>query len=48
MPAPSVHRLRQLVDDIVLVDDAALLDAMRLILSTLGILARICGGHGEA
>jgi threonine dehydratase len=36
-PIPaSVQRMRQLVDDIVLVDDAALLDAMRLALATLG------------
>src|SRR6266511_749081 len=44
----SVDRVRQLVDEIVLVDDADLLDAMRLILSTLGIVAEPAGAAGIA
>jgi threonine dehydratase len=40
--------VRQLVDEIVLVDDADLLDAMRLILSTLGIVAEPAGAAGIA
>jgi threonine dehydratase len=48
-PIPeSVQRLRQLVDDIVLVDDTALLDAMRLILATLGVLPEPAGAAGIA
>jgi threonine dehydratase len=48
-PIPeSVQRLRQLVDDIVLVDDTALLDAMRLILTTLGVVPEPAGAAGIA
>lgn len=48
-PIPaSVQRMRQLVDDIVLVDDTALLDAMRLTLAAIGVLPEPAGAAGIA
>jgi threonine dehydratase len=48
-PIPeSVQRMCQLVDDVVLVDDAALLDAMGLILATLGVVPEPAGAAGIA
>jgi threonine dehydratase len=44
----SVDRLRALVDDIVLVDDADLIDAMRLAMSTLGLALEPAGAAGLA
>ncbi|MFI0450119.1 threonine/serine dehydratase [Actinomadura sp. 6N118] len=44
----SVDRLRDLVDDMVLVEDADLLAAMRLIADTLGILVEPAGAAGIA
>lgn len=46
--AKSVERVKALVDDIVLVDDSALLDAMRLAASTLGLLLEPSGAAGLA
>ncbi|SNR52615.1 threonine dehydratase [Haloechinothrix alba] len=50
-PAPipeSVERVRALVDDIVLVDDAALRSAQRLAAETLGVLLEPAGAAGIA
>jgi threonine dehydratase len=44
----SVRRMRELVDDIVLVDDEALLDAMRLAAETVGVLLEPAGAAGIA
>jgi len=46
--ARSLERMRGLVDDIVLVEDAQLLDAMRLAVSTLGIILEPSGAAGLA
>jgi threonine dehydratase len=46
--ARSVERMRALVDDMVLVDDAQLLDAMRLAFSTLGLVLEPAGAAGLA
>ena len=46
--ARSVERMRALVDDMVLVDDAQLLDAMRLAASTLGLVLEPAGAAGLA
>ena len=46
--ARSVERMRALVDDMVLVDDAQLLDAMRLASSTLGLVLEPAGAAGLA
>jgi threonine dehydratase len=49
VPVPeSVARLRVLVDDMVLVDDASLLDAMRLAADALGLLLEPSGAAGLA
>ncbi|MEV0649136.1 pyridoxal-phosphate dependent enzyme [Phytomonospora sp. NPDC050363] len=49
VPVPrSVERLRGLVDEMVLVEDADLLGAMRLIADTLGILVEPAGAAGIA
>lgn len=48
-PVPeSVSRVLALVDDIVLVDDAELIDAMRLALSVLGLVLEPAGAAGLA
>jgi threonine dehydratase len=48
-PVPrSVQRMRALVDDMVLVTDAALLEAMRLAAHTLGVLLEPSGAAGLA
>lgn len=48
-PVPvSVERMRRLVDDIVLVEDAQMLDAMRVALSTLGLVLEPSGAAGLA
>ncbi|MBO0809507.1 MAG: pyridoxal-phosphate dependent enzyme [Actinobacteria bacterium] len=48
-PAPeAVHRMRQVVDDMVLVPDSALLDAMRLAARTLGVLIEPSAAAGLA
>ncbi len=44
----SVARMKSLVDDIVLVSDAQMLDAMRLAVSTLGLLLEPSGAAGLA
>ena len=44
----SVTRIKALVDDIVLVDDAQLFEAMRLASSTLGLLLEPSGAAGLA
>ncbi len=44
----SVQRMQSLVDDIVLVDDAQLLNAMRLAATTLGIILEPAGAAGLA
>jgi threonine dehydratase len=44
--AKSVERMRHLVDEIVLVDDPQMLDAMRLAASTLGLLLEPAGAAG--
>lgn len=44
----SVERMRALIDDIVLVDDAQLLSAMRLAAATLGIILEPAGAAGLA
>ncbi len=44
----SVRRVRALVDELVLVDDAAILDAMVLIARTLGVLPEPAGAAGLA
>jgi threonine dehydratase len=46
--AESVARMGRLVDDIVLVDDGALLEAMRLAATTLGLLLEPAGAAGLA
>jgi threonine dehydratase len=46
--AESVARMGQLVDDVVLVDDADLLDAMRLAATTAGLLLEPAGAAGLA
>jgi threonine dehydratase len=46
--ARSLERMRSLVDDIVLVEDSQLLDAMRLAISTLGIILEPSGAAGLA
>jgi len=46
--AKSVERLKTLVDDMVLVDDASLIEAMRLAASTLGLLLEPSGAAGLA
>jgi threonine dehydratase len=46
--ARSVERMQGFVDDIVLVDDAQLLDAMRLAVATLGIILEPSGAAGLA
>jgi threonine dehydratase len=46
--AKSVERMKDLVDDIVLVDDSQLLDAMRISASTLGLLLEPAGAAGLA
>jgi threonine dehydratase len=46
--ARSLDRVRSLVDDIVLVEDSQLIDAMRLALSTLGIILEPSGAAGLA
>jgi threonine dehydratase len=49
VPVPeSVARLRALVDDMVLVDDNDLLDAMRLAIRTLGLIVEPSGAAGLA
>jgi threonine dehydratase len=49
MPHPdSIRRMRPLVDDMVLVDDTALLDAMRLAAETVGVLLEPAGAAGLA
>jgi threonine dehydratase len=48
-PIPvSVERMRKLVDDIVLVDDSQMLDAMRVAFSTLGLILEPSGAAGLA
>jgi threonine dehydratase len=48
-PVPeSVARLRPLVDDFVLVDDADMVEAMRIVADTLGILVEPAGAAGVA
>ena len=44
----SLERMRSLVDDIVLVEDSQLLEAMRLAISTLGIILEPSGAAGLA
>jgi threonine dehydratase len=44
----SLERVRSLVDDIVLVEDSQLLDAMRVAVSTLGIILEPSGAAGLA
>jgi threonine dehydratase len=46
--ARSLERMRNVVDDIVLVEDSQLLDAMRLAVSTLGIILEPSGAAGLA
>jgi threonine dehydratase len=46
--ARSLERMRSLVDDIVLVEDSQLIDAMRLAVSTLGIILEPSGAAGLA
>jgi len=46
--AKSVARIRKLVDDMVLVDDRALIDAMKLAASTLGLILEPSGAAGLA
>jgi threonine dehydratase len=46
--AKSVERMQAVVDDMVLVDDAQLLDAMRLAVSTLGLVLEPAGAAGLA
>jgi len=46
--ARSLERMRSVVDDIVLVEDSELLDAMRLAISTLGIILEPSGAAGLA
>lgn len=46
--ARSVERMKHLVDEIVLVDDAQMIDAMRLSASTLGLLLEPAGAAGLA
>jgi len=46
--AKAVDRIGKLVDDMVLVDDAALIEAMRLVFSTLGLLLEPSGAAGLA
>ena len=46
--ADSVTRVNSLVDDIVLVSDSQMLDAMRLAVSTLGLLLEPSGAAGLA
>ncbi|HST08913.1 MAG TPA: pyridoxal-phosphate dependent enzyme [Terriglobales bacterium] len=46
--AASVERMKTLVDDIVLVDDLQLLEAMRISASTLGLLLEPAGAAGLA
>jgi threonine dehydratase len=49
VPVPvAVERVKNLVDNIVLVDDSQLLDAMRLAASTLGLLLEPAGAAGIA
>jgi threonine dehydratase len=49
VPVPeSVVRLRALVDDMVLVDDNDLLEAMRLAVRTLGLMLEPSGAAGLA
>jgi threonine dehydratase len=48
-PIPeSLTRMRHLVDDLILVDDPAMLDAMRLAAATLGLLLEPAGAAGLA
>ena len=48
-PVPdSVARMRGLVDDFVLVDDAEIIEAMRLVADTLGLLLEPAGAAGIA
>ena len=48
-PIPvSIERMRTLVDDIVLVDDSQMLDAMRVALSALGLILEPSGAAGLA
>ena len=48
-PVPdSVARIRPLVDEFVLVDDADMIDAMRIVADTLGILVEPAGAAGVA
>ena len=48
-PIPiSVERVRNLVDEIVMVDDSEMLDAMKLAASTLGLLLEPAGASGIA
>jgi threonine dehydratase len=46
--ASSVELLRHCIDDVVAVDDAAILDAARLLLGGTGILAEPSGAAGLA
>jgi threonine dehydratase len=46
--ADSVARMRGLVDDFVLVDDADIIEAMRLVADTLGVLLEPAGAAGVA
>ena len=46
--ARSVERVRSLVDDIVLVEDSQMIEAMRLAVSTLGIILEPSGAAGLA
>ncbi|HJE61494.1 MAG TPA: pyridoxal-phosphate dependent enzyme [Nocardiopsis listeri] len=46
--AASVERMRVLVDDMVVVGDADMLDAMRLVLETVGVLPEPAGAAGIA
>lgn len=46
--AKSVERMQAVVDDMVLVDDAQLLDAMRLAVTTLGLVLEPAGAAGLA
>jgi threonine dehydratase len=46
--AKSLERMKDLVDDIVLVDDSQLITAMRLAIATLGILLEPSGAAGLA
>jgi threonine dehydratase len=46
--ARSLERMRSLVDEIVLVEDSQLIEAMRLVVSTLGIILEPSGAAGVA